>query len=224
MKRNVLILTGAIAIALVVLSQCQKPQKPLFFNENGNYVVDNNFIIKEAKAMSAADVQALIELDAEYAKLTDGTRFICYVINRNQIQRIQKFQTAQTFDRLTRFDKIQKILDIHKGCFEVQHIDWAVAPDIKARFESIVSKYSPAMLEGGDISIQNNNIATSVAQLQAQDMQNLLSRTVIGANYVDICGDYMGVRAFTRWLTRLNNSRFDSKLNKELVLTLQKYK
>lgn len=224
MKRTVLILTGAIALALVVFSQCQKPQKPLFFNENGNYVVDNNFIVKEAKAMSAADVQALIELDAEFAKLTDGTRFICYVVNRNQIQRIQKFQQIQTLDRLTRLDKIQKILDIHKGCFEAQQIDWAAAPDMQQRFENIVSKYSPARLDDGDLSIQNNNIATAVAQLQPQDVQNLWSRTVIGANYVDICGDYMGVRAFTRWLMRVNRQGIDAKLQKDLTSTLQKYR
>ena len=214
---------GCLALGLIIMSQCKGGEgdgKPLFFQENGNYVVDNNFIVKSAAPMSSADVQQLISLDTAYAQMTKGTAILTHIADKIHILRVNDIVQLDRIARIQQIDNIQRILDFQKGCLQVAQIDWAQFGDLKTKLDAILNKYKPATLDG-NYSIYNNNIATSVATLDAKAVNTLNELTIRGANEIDICGEYMGPKAFTNVLLRthglpIDQARF-SKINKVLA-------
>ncbi len=226
MKKQSLIIIGCLALGLVIMSQCKDGDgggKPLFFQEDGNYVVDNNFIVKTAVPMSSADVQQLISLDTAYAKLTKGTAILTHIANKLQILRVAEIAQLDRIVRLQQIDRITRILDFQKGCLQVAQIDWAQYGDLKAKLDGIFAKYKPATLDG-NYSIYNNNIATAVASLDAKSIGALSGITIRGADEADICGEYMGVKAFTKVLTHSVNSPFNVKSLAKVNQLLLQYK
>lgn len=226
MKKESLIIIGCLALGLVIMSQCTNGAadgKPLFFQQDGNYVVDNNFIIKTAVPMSSEDVQQLISLDTSYAKLTKGTAILTHVIDKLQILRIGDIAQLDRVARIQQLDKIQKILDIQKGCLQVAQIDWAQFGDLKTKLDAILTKYKPATLDG-NFSIYNNQIATKVASLDANVVSALNELTIRGANEIDICGDYMGPKTYVNVLHHTINNPFDQNRLSKVNQVLAKYK
>jgi hypothetical protein len=224
MKKGTLILISCLAMGLFVLTYCTSSKKPLFYQEDGNYFVDNNFIVKATTAMSADDVSQLLALEADtnYSKLTKGTCFLLTTARVGQILRTGHIATLTKIARLTRYEKITRILDIHRGCFEMQQIDWAQFGDLKAKLDAILNKYNPAMVDG-NISITNNQIATSAVALKADDVAQLDKMTISGADEVDICADYMGPNKFTRILRTARSIKPDKTLQKSLDKILVTY-
>jgi hypothetical protein len=214
MKTKTLLVVGVIAIGLVLFSQ-RKPQKMLIYNENGNYVVDNNFLIKDAKEMSRADLNGLIALDKEYSKI-GGVGFLNYIVNTQKIQHISRIQTLQ---RVTKFTRLN-IID--KGCFEIIDIDWKSYGDIKARLDRILSKYKYASLDG-NIGITANKIVVNAAKLSKKEVTNFNKLSVVGIDENNICNDYMGTKAFSRVLTRTTRTPFDKKLNQQVINVIKQY-
>lgn len=215
MKTKTLLVIGVIAVGLVLFSQ-RKPQKMLIYNENGNYIVDNNFLIKDAKEMSRADLNGLIALDKEYTKI-GGAGFLNYIVHT---QRIQHITRIKTWVHVAKFTKLNII---HKGCFERADIDWKSYGDIKVRLDKIVSKYKYASLDG-NIGIIANKIAVNATKLSKKDISTFNRLTIVGIDENNICNDYMGTKAFSRILTRTTRTPFDQKLNKEVINVIQQYR
>jgi hypothetical protein len=225
MKKGTFILISCLAITLFTLSYCNDSKKPLFYSEDGNYFVDNNFIVKTAVPLAADDVKQLMALDADTSilKLTQGTRFL---INIAQVQHI--VQTAQIlhladFTRMTRWDRIQRILDINRGCFEVQQIDWTQMADLKAKLDGILNKYKPALMNG-NVSITNNQIATAAVELKADHISQFDKLSVLGADEINICADLMGPNRFTRILRVARSVTPNEGLTNSLNKILNTYK
>lgn len=223
MKKESLIMIGCLALGLVIMSQCKGGPgdgKPLFFQDGGNYVVDNNFIVKTAAPMSSNDIQQLITLDTAYAKLTKGTLILSHIADRLQLLHVNEIAQLDKIARLQQIEKIQKVLDFQKGCLQAAQIDWAQFGDLKTKLDGIFAKYKPATLDG-NYSIYNNNIATAVASLDAKAVSTLNQLTIRGANEIDICGDYMGPKMYTNVLLHTQSLPFDqsrlSKINQILV-------
>jgi hypothetical protein len=226
MKKNTFLLVGTLAVMLFALAYC-KSQKPLFYQEDGNYFVDDNFVIAKTKQLSEADVKQLIALDADsgYLKLTQGRLHLLTTIRISRIQRLTQISQIARLDqlaRLTRYAQIQRILDINKGCFELQQIDWAAYGDLKVKLDNILNKYQPALVNG-NVSIVNNQIATAAVQLSAGHISELNNITIQGADEINICGDYMGPNKFTRILKTVRTIRPDDKLNVSLQKILVQY-
>ncbi|TGD57925.1 hypothetical protein [Flavobacterium humi] len=214
MRTKTLLLIGVIALGLVLFSQC-KPKKMLVYNEDGNFIVDNNFLIKDAKEMSRTDIESLIALDKEYTKI-GGTGFLNYIVNT---QRIQHIAQIQTWDHVAKFTKLNMI---HKGCFERADIDWNSFGDIKVRLDKILSKYQFASLDG-NVAITANKIVVNAAKLSEQDMATFNRLSVVGIDENNICNDYMGTKAFSRMLIRTTRTPFDENLNQQVINVIKQY-
>lgn len=225
MKTRTLILIGCLVVTLFTLSYCNDSKKPLFYSEDGNYFVDNNFIVKTTAAISADDVKKLMALDADtsMATLTRGAAFLINTSNVSHILQTSQILHIQQIDRLTRWQRIQRILDINRGCFEVQQIDWAKYGDLKARLDGILNKYKPALVNG-NISISNNQIATSTIELKAEDISQLNKLSIMGADEINICGDYMGPNKYSRVLQVARSVTPSKELTISLNKILNSYK
>jgi hypothetical protein len=225
MKKGTFILISCLTIALFILSYCNKSKKPLFYQEDGNYFVDNNFIVKTTAALAPDDIKQLMALDADssIAKLTQGAAFLLNTSNVLHILQTGRITRIQDFARLTRWDRIQRILDINRGCFETQQIDWGKFGDLKAKLDGILEKYKPALVNG-NISITNNQIATSVVELKADHISQLDKLSVLGADEVNICGDYMGPNRYTRILQVARSVTPSKELTNSLNKILNTYK
>ncbi|OOV17631.1 hypothetical protein BXU10_16300 [Flavobacterium sp. LM4] len=187
----------------------------LVYNENGNYFVDNNFLIKDAKEMSRADIDGLIALDKEYTKF-GGSGFLNYIVQTQIIQHVNQIKT------LTRVSKIAKLNVIHKGCFDVIDINWNNYGDIKARLDNILSKYEYASLDG-NIGIAGNKIVTKATKLSEQEISTFNKLSVVGIDENNICNDYMGTKAFSRLLMRTTRTPFDKNLNQQVINVIKQY-
>nr|WP_315247209.1 hypothetical protein [uncultured Flavobacterium sp.] len=214
MKTKTLLIIGVIAFGLILFSQC-KPKKMLIYNENGNYFVDNNFLIKDAKEMSRADIDGLIALDKEYTRF-GGSGFLNYIVQTQIIQHVNQIKT------LTRVSKIAKLNVIHKGCFDVIDINWNNYGDIKARLDNILSKYEYASLDG-NIGIAGNKIVTKATKLPEQEISTFNKLSVVGIDENNICNDYMGTKAFSRLLMRTTRTPFDKNLNQQVINVIKQY-
>ncbi|MGH2666803.1 hypothetical protein [Flavobacterium sp.] len=220
MKTKTLLLIGTIAFGLLLLSQC-KPKKMLVYNEDGNYIVDNNFLIKDTKEMSRTDIDGLIALDKEYEKI-GGAGFLNYIVHTQNIQhiaQIQRIAKIQAWDHLAKFTKLNII---HRGCFERADIDWNSFGDIKVRLDKILSKYKYTSLDG-NIGITANKIVINAAKLSEEDMGTFNRLTVVGIDENNICNDYMGTKAFSRLLIRTTRTPFDENLNQQVINVIKKY-
>jgi hypothetical protein len=225
MKKGTFILISFLALALFTLSYCTSSKKPLFYQEDGNYFVDNNYIVKTAAAISADDVKQLIALDMDtsYAKLTQGAIHLIHTANVYRVLQTQQLLRIQDIARLTRINRIQKILDINRGCFETQQIDWLQYGDLKAKLDGILNKYNPALVNG-NVSISNNQIATAVVELKAADIEQLDKLSIRGMDEIDICADLMGPNKYSRILRSAMTVKPDEKLTSGLNKILNTYK
>lgn len=214
MKAKTLLIIGVIAFGLLFFSQC-KPNKMLVYNDNGNYLVDNNFLIRDVKEMSKADIDGLIALDKEYTKF-GGAGFLNYIVHTQKIQHITRIQN---WDKLTKFTKLNII---HKGCFERADIDWNSFGDIKVRLDKILSKYKYVSLDG-NIGIEANKIVINATKLSEKDISNFSRLSVAGIDENNICNDYMGTKAFTRVLTRTTKIAIDKNLNQQVINVIKQY-
>lgn len=216
-------LVGMLAIVLLALAYC-KSQKPLFYQEGGNYFVDNNYVLTSTTKMSDEDVKQLIALDADssFNRLTQGRSILLTTVRYTRLLRLNEIARLDRLVRLTRYTEINRILDINKGCFELQQIDWSTLGDLKSRLDKILNKYNPTLVNG-NVSIANNQIATSAVELSAAHIDELNRMTVSGVDEVNICGDYMGPNKFTRILKTARTIKPDAELNKSLEKILVQY-
>jgi hypothetical protein len=216
MKIKTISLIAVIALGVFILSQC-KPEKSLLYNEDGNYMVDGNFLIKSTKEISKGDIDKLLSLDKKYADLTKGQAFLHYVVNTQQIQFVDRIQ------QIDRISRIQKINFIHKGCFEKAQIDWGQFGDLKSQLDLVLNKYSPTLINE-NVSITNNQIATNAVRISEKDIATLNGISIYGIDDANICGDYMGVKAFSRILFRVNNVTPNKDLQTRLEEVIKQYR
>ncbi|NIF03824.1 hypothetical protein F3J23_00045 [Chryseobacterium sp. Tr-659] len=197
MKAKTLFLIGAIVGIVIIFSQL-KPQEMSFYKEKGNYIVDNNYIIKEVKKISDDDVKTLLRLQNLHQK-TLGTNFLVYKINRQYIIR---------------------------GCFMKANIDWKKYGDLKIRVDEILKKYGAKELGTDYYAIQNNQVATNAALLSQKDIAALGKLTVRGADEYTICPPTMGRKNLTNVIMKSvkNNMTIDPKINVKLNNVLVNYK
>jgi hypothetical protein len=221
-KLSVLLMSGLLSVSLIYSSFIQG-SKPLFFQENGNYVVNDNYIINKTTKMSDGDIKRLFELDKEFATRVKGKGFLYYGCFDNMIQRVSAVAKVDKFNALSRIKNLSRLTEvnqINQGCLDVRDLDWSQFLDLKKNIDEVLTKYNPALING-NIAINNNMIATNVTQIRSADMSKLSSMTIRGANEVDICGDYMGKRNFSMLINHSHLGQDFSKLGKVNVILKQ---
>jgi hypothetical protein len=228
MKTKALGIIAMITASAFMLTQCQteeavgKEKKDQFVIKSnrgiadGNYVVDDNHLIKSTSEISPVDMERLLALDSKYADLLRGKAFLHYIVNTQQIKFLTK---VRYFDKISRINKINFI---HKGCFETAQIDWNEFKDLKRQLDRILYKYSPELING-NVSISNNQIATKAVKIDDNHMSNLFDITKFGYDDANICGDYMGVNRFSRLLNKVNNVGPNEELTIRLDEIINKY-
>ena len=228
MKKGTLILIGSLAIVLFTLSYCKDGEKPLFYQEDGNYFVDNNFIVKSTTAMSDEDVNQLISLDTDtnYAKLTKGSAVIIHTAHTLHILQTAHILHLEQIAQLSHYDKLRIInhrvsLD-ERGANELGPDVWTRFGDLKSRLDAILNKYKPALVNG-NVSIRNNQVATAVVELNAADIDQLNKMSVRGVDEINQCGEYMGPNQFTHIVQTVVRVKPDKALTKSLNKILSAY-
>jgi hypothetical protein len=234
MKTKTLTIIGVISLGVFILSHCESDGSLLserqsnqllngvFSTKNsqrlaeGNYVVDDNYLIKSTAEISKDDMKKLMLLDKKYADLTKGRTFLHYIVNT---QKIKVLTHIQDFDRISR---IQKINFIYRGCFEKAQIDWKEFGDLKSQLDRILEKYSPQLINE-NISITDNQIATKAIRIEDRDMSKMSGMSIYGFDDANICGDYMGVNKFSRLLYNINSAIPNQDLNIRLNEIIKQY-
>jgi hypothetical protein len=217
MKTQSFIFIGLIAFSLIAMSFYSQG-KGLFMH-NGNYVVQDNFVIKGTKQMAAEDIAQLIALDQEFAKKIPGNNFLTYLVTKQNLLRVNKFDKIT---RLTRFQRITKFNDINRGCLETANIDWAQYGDLKQKLDGIFKKYEAKAING-TYAIYNNQVAIDFKAMSKADITSLNKLSKFGVDEVNICGDYMGVKAFNHFLTRVQKVQVNQDLLKKTSEIMNKY-
>ena len=230
MKKESMFLVGLVVAGLIGFTACPSPTKVLFYQQNGNYVVDHNYILQAATKMSAADIQELVSIDKDYLNKTQGKliltksgaiRTLLQIGQINQIKQIGQIneggQIAQTA-QIGQINQIKTILDfgqfiniqqIWQGCFEVQNIDWNQYGDLKGRLDAVLTKYKPAYIDG-NIAIQGDRIITAAAKLQTADISTISAQTIKGVDEYSICPDGVNtVKNLNNILTLFRSVPFD---------------
>lgn len=217
MKKESMFLIGLIVIGLIAFTACPSPQKVLFFQQDGNYVVDNNYILQAATKMSDADIEELVRLDDEYFDKTKGKLIL---VNSGAIRNLsQRGQTGQVNEGGRGVDILQKSMMkydvmgwlranyINIGCKD-RADDWTIYGDLKNRLDVIFKKYN-AVLVDNHYAIEVNRVATAAVPLSEVDMSSMNALSIRGADEYTICPDLKGVLKFTRVLTTHHNTPFD---------------
>jgi hypothetical protein len=238
MKTKTLTLIGLMALGIFTLTQCESDDavlgnkgttdsKLLVNTSKGeagmNYVVDDNYLVRNGEKISADDIQKLLDLDLKYADLTKGRAFLHYIVDTQRIrhfidyQRIINFQRILDFQNLDRISRFQRINVIHRGCFENAQIDWKEFGDLKSQLDGILDKYSPTLINE-NVSITDNVIATKAIKINDRHINQFDKMSIYGIDDADICGDYMGRNRFTRVLQTTNRV----VANPELTIRLEK--
>ncbi len=197
MKTKTLFLIGSIVGLIIIFSQL-KPQEMSFYKEKGNYIVDNNYIIKDVKKISDDDMKTLLRLQNLH-QTSLGTNFIIYKVNRQYIIR---------------------------GCLLKANIDWKKYGDLRSKVDVILKKYGAKELGKDYYSIQNNQFATNIALLSQKDIATLGKLTVRGADEYTICPPTMGRKNLTNVIMKSvkNNTGIDPRINVKLNNVLANYK
>jgi hypothetical protein len=225
MKKQSLLLSTFIVIGLVILSNCNNGGKCLtFYQDNGNFVVSDNYLVQSAMPMAYADIQQLISLDTAYAKLTQGKCFLLTTTTKLQVLKSGQIRFLDKVTDRKYFDNSKYFVDLTVGCFEKQQIDWAQYGDLKVRLDAILTKYNPATING-NISITNNQIATSAKALKDTDIATLVSMSKIsnaGIFGYDICPPD-GSGKINRLMRKVGDGILDKNVNVRLENVLQSY-
>ncbi|RNA61042.1 hypothetical protein D1631_03365 [Chryseobacterium nematophagum] len=159
--------------------------------------MDNNHLIKDVKKLSPNDVNSLLKLQRTYGG----------ALNKNYIINVLNKQ------------------NIIKGCLLKANIDWKKYGDLNVKVKEILSKYSAKELAPNYYSIQNNQVVTDAVMLNEKDITSLNRLTIIGANEVTICGEYMKAQRISRLLRLTRNIRvIDPKVNVKLDQVLVNYR
>ncbi|PTT29703.1 hypothetical protein DBR28_16335 [Chryseobacterium sp. HMWF028] len=197
MKTKTLFLIGAIVGLVIIFSQL-KPQEMSFYKEKGNYIVDNNYILKDVKKISDEDMKNLLSLQKLHQNSL-GTNFIIYKINRQYVIR---------------------------GCLMKANIDWKKYGDLRAKVEEILKKYGAKELGTDYYAIQNNQVATNAALLSQKDIASLSKLTIRGAEEYTICPPTMGRKNLTNVIIKSYkvNTAIDPRINVKLNNVLVNYK
>jgi hypothetical protein len=228
MKTKTLGIIAMITGGVFMLTQCQSDDKEgknstdqyvIKSNKgigDGNYVVDDNYLIKSTTEISPVDMESLLALDSKYADLLKGKAFLHYIVQTQKIKFLTKFQ------ELNQISRINKINFIHKGCFKKDQIDWAEFKDLKEQLDRILYKYSPELING-NVSISENQIATKAVKMDDKAISTLFDISKFGYDDVNICGDYMGVNRFSRLLNNVNNVGPNEELTARLNEIISRY-
>ncbi|PWN69892.1 hypothetical protein C1631_007700 [Chryseobacterium phosphatilyticum] len=197
MKTKTLFLIGAIVGLVIIFSQLT-PQEMSFYKEKGNYIVDNNYMIKDVKKISDDDIKTLLNLQKIHQNGL-GTNFIVYKMNRQYIIR---------------------------GCLMKANIDWKKYGDLRSKVDGILKKYGAKELGNDYYAIQNNQFATNAALLTQRDIASLNKLTVRGADEYTICPPTMGRKNLTYVIMKSvkTNIAIDPKINVKLNNVLVNYK
>lgn len=197
MKTKTLFLIGVL-VAFVTISSQLQPQQMSFYKENGNYLVDRNYLIKDVKKLSDADIATMLELQKKYSGALK-TNYIFQTVIRNHIT---------------------------IGCLEKADIDWGRYGDLKLKMDVILKKYGAKELNKGYYSIRNNQIVTNAVMLKQKDITSLSKLSVRGADEYSICPDIIGKKNFTNVIVKAikGNPGIDPRINIKLNDVLASYK
>jgi hypothetical protein len=233
MKKESMFLLGLLVVGMIAFTACPSPTKVLFFQQDGNYVLDNNYIMQAATKMSATDIEELVRLDYDFYDKTQGKLIL---INSGAIRNLTQLGEMSILNDagkvITGFKNPTITFDwrgwlhfrlIDNGCLQRNEIDWKQYGDLKTRFDVIIQKYNPAFLDG-KVVIQGDHIATAAVQISAADISSLASYSKYnGVEEYSICPDPKGKLALTTHLTTYRNVPFDLDLKQRADVLMSKY-
>jgi hypothetical protein len=233
MKKESMFLLGLLVVGMIAFTACPAPTKVLFFQQDGNYVVDNNYIMQAATKMSATDIEELARLDYEFYDKTQGK---LNLVNSGALRNLtQKSETGQynEADKVIidffknpnmKFDWkgwLQKTWFVH-GCRYENDIDWKQFGDLQIRLDAILKKYNPVLVDN-HYSIQGDRIATAAAKLSATDINTLSATSIRGTDEYDYCPDLKGKLQFTTVLTTYHGLPFEMNSRIKVNELMAKY-
>jgi hypothetical protein len=231
MKKESMFLLGLLVVGMIAFTACPSPTKVLFFQQDGNYVVDNNYIMQAATKMSATDIEELVRLDNDYFNKTQGklifttTGFIRALAQKGETGQVN--EGGKIIDPLKNpilidwKGLLQRLL-IHHGCLERNDIEWKQYGDLNTRFDAIIQKYNPAFLDG-KVVIEGDRIVTAAAKISETDASSLSAMTIKGMDESDICNEFGGIKHLNHVLIVSWYLRPDFQLRDKLNVVLSKY-
>lgn len=241
MKKESMLLVGLVVVGLIGFTACPSPTKVLFYQQNGNYVVDHNYILQAATKMSAADIQELVSIDKDYLDKTKGKliltssgaiRTFLQINQTGQVNEGGQIAQIGQIGQISQIGKIKTILDfgqiiniqqIWQGCFEVQNIDWNQYGDLKVRLDAVLTKYKPAYIDG-NIAIQGDRLITAAVKLQETDISTISAQTIKGVDEYSICPDGVNtLKNLNNILTLYRSMPFDFNERVKFDKVLVKY-
>jgi hypothetical protein len=231
MKKESMFLLGLLVVGMIAFTACPSPTKALFFQKDGNYVVDNNYIMQAATKISTADIEELARLDYDFYDKTQGKLIL---INsgaiRNLSQVAESGQLNEAGKVITDF-KLPKFLDwkgwlhikqIDKGCREQAQIDWKLYGDLQPRLDVILTKYNPVLIDNHYV-IQGDRIATKAFQISEADISTMSDMTKRGADDYSICPEPIGKNKFSYIIHTSRFSPLDFDLRQKFDVMVGKY-
>jgi hypothetical protein len=233
MKKESMFLLGLLVVGMIAFTACPAPTKVLFFQQDGNYVLDNNYIMQAATKMSATDIEDLLRLDNDYFDKTQGKLIL---VNSSAIRNLtQVAETGQVNEAgkvIIGFKAPAFYFDwkgwLHKTDYSVRCqyddniIDWKQYGDLKTRLDAILTKYNPVLVDNHYV-IQGDRIATAAAQISEADISSLSLKSIRGVEEYMICPDPKGVLKVTTRLISYRNLPFDIDLREKVNVVLSKY-
>jgi hypothetical protein len=233
MKKESMFLLGLLVVGMIAFTACPSPTKVLFFQQDGNYVVDNNYILQAATKMSATDIEELVRLDYEFYDKTQG-QFI--LVNSGAIRNLTQLGEMSIVNDAGKivtglksptafFDWKGWLHKIHLtvGCLDRKDIDWKQYGDLQTRLDVIFKKYNPAIIDG-HYNIQGDRIATKTVLISAADISTMSDMTKRGADDYSICPEPIGKNKFSYIIHTSRFAGFDFDLRQKLDVMVGKYK
>jgi hypothetical protein len=230
MKKESMFLLGLLVVGMIAFTACPAPTKVLFFQQDGNYVVDNNYIMQAATKMSATDIEELARLDYDFYDKTQGKLIL---INSGAFRNLtQRGETGQynEADNLVidifknpKFDWkgwLQKRL-FDNGCLQ-RNEDLKQYGDLLGRLDVIFKKYNPVLVDNHYV-IQGDRIFTAAAKISETDINSLSVMSIRGADEYDRCPDPKGKLQFTTVLTSYHGLPFEMNSRIKVNELMAKY-
>jgi hypothetical protein len=232
MKKESMFLLGLLVVGMIAFTACPAPTKVLFFQQDGNYVLDNNYILQAATKMSATDIEELVRLDYEFYDKTQGQIIL---VNSGAIRNLTQLGEMSIVNDAGKivtglksptafFDWKGWLHKIHLtvGCLDRKDIDWKQYGDLQTRLDVIFKKYNPVLLDD-HYSIQGDRIATAAAKINETDINSLSAITFRGAEEYDKCPDFKGKLQRLTYLTSYHGYPFEVNSRLKANEILAKY-
>ena len=195
MKKESKLLLGFIVAGLIVFSACPTPTKVLLYQQDGNFLIDNNYLLQSATKMSDGDISDLVGIDSAFKKLTLGAAMIYHNFH---------------------------VSHIDHGCLQKAQIDWTKYGDLGKRIDFIKDKYKASLIDG-NLSIQNDRIATAAVKLAETDITAISALSAYGQDEYTICPEQKGIKNLNRITIFYRSMPLDISIRQKFETLVTKY-